>query len=233
MGIEFEDRPSDSPYIERVWRSRSDDLDRMTSIATAHWTLVVWEEAGQVAAAVQGPETRASSAPVPKNATFLGIRFALGTTMPWLPPVQQLVDGYVEFPDVSRRSLWLAGSSWPRPGYDDAEDFVRRLAGAGVLLRDPVVSDVLAGRPAELTVRSVRRHFQRATGLTPGTIRQIERARQAAVLVEAGVSITDVVHELGYFDHPHLARSLTRFIGQTATQLRGRSKDQLSLLYKP
>jgi hypothetical protein len=29
----------------------------------------------------------------------------------------------------------------------------------------------------------------------------------------------DVVHRLGYFDQPHLARSLTRYVGRTATQL--------------
>ena len=232
MGLTFEDRPSDSAYVDRVWRSRSEGLDRMTSIATGHWTLVVWEEAGRVRAALQGPETRASSAPVPEDTTFLGIRFALGTTMPWIP-VQRLVDGHVELPDVSRRSLWLAGSSWSLPTYDNAEGFVRRLARADALVRDPVVAGVLDGGSVSLTVRSVRRHFLSATGLTAGTIRQIERARQAALLLEDGRSTDEVVHGLGYFDQPHLARSLRRFIGQTATQLRGRSPDQLSLLYKP
>lgn len=232
MGIDFEDRASDSPYVDRVWRSRSEGIDRMTSIATGHWTLVSWEEEGRVRAAVQGPETRATSAPVPEDTTFLGIRFALGTTMPWLP-IQQLVDGHVEFPDVSRRALWLGGSSWWLPSYDNADDFVRRLARADLLVRDPVVSTVLAGDSAQLSVRSVRRRFLSATGLTGGTIRQIERARQAALMLQEGRSTNDVVHGLGYFDHPHLARSLRRFIGQTATQLRGRSPDQLSLLYKP
>lgn len=232
MSIEFEDRPSDSPYVDRVWRSRSENLDRMTSIATAHWTLVIWEEAGQVRTAVQGPETRASSAPVPEDATFLGIRFALGATMPWLP-MQQLADGHIEFPDVSRRSLWLAGSSWSLPDYDNAEYFVRRLVRTDALVRDPVVQKVLDGGSVHLSVRSVRRHFLSATGLTQGTIRQIERARQAALMIKDSMPITDLTHDLGYFDHPHLARSLGRFIGQTATQLRGQSHDQLSLLYKP
>jgi hypothetical protein len=231
MGLEFEDRSSDSPHVERVWRSRSDGLDRMISVATAHWTLVVWEEEGQVRAAVQGPETRANPAPVPRDTTFFGIRFALGTTMPWLP-IQQVVDGHIEFPDVSRRSLWLDGAHWPLPDYDNAEYFVRRLVRAGVLVQDPVVPQVLDGGSVDLTVRSVRRHFLRATGLTYGTIRQIERARAAALMIKDGAPITDLTHDLGYFDHPHLARSLGRFIGQTATRLRGRSEDQLSLLYK-
>lgn len=43
----------------------------------------------------------------------------------------------------------------------------------------------------------------------------------------------DVVYRLGYFDQPYLARSLTRYIGRTATQLRDRDPSEpLSLLYK-
>ncbi|MBM7791303.1 helix-turn-helix domain-containing protein [Tenggerimyces flavus] len=232
MGLEFEQRGSDSPYVERIWRSRSAGLDRMTSVATAHWTMVFWVEAGEFHAAVQGPETRAASAPVPEDATFLGVRFALGTTMPWLP-IGQLVDGFAELPDASRRSFRLNGSSWSVPDFDNVESFVRRFARTGGLVRDGVVREVLAGGAPDLSVRSVRRHFLGATGLTPGAIRQIERARRAAVLIQAGVPIADVTSDVGYFDHAHLARSLRRFIGQSATELRGEAPEQLSLLYKP
>lgn len=85
MGLEIESRPSELPYIERVWCSRSDDVGRMTSIATSHWELVFWEHDGQVRAAVLGPEPHACPAPVPKDATFFGISFALGTSMPHVP----------------------------------------------------------------------------------------------------------------------------------------------------
>ena len=51
-------------------------------------------------------------------------------------------------------------------------------------------------------------------------MRQIERARQAAHLLAAGKAATDVVASLDYFDQPHLARALRRYVGRTATQLR-------------
>jgi AraC-like DNA-binding protein len=232
MALVFEDRPSDSPYVDRVWRSQSHDIDDMTSIATGHWTLVVWQEASSVLAGVQGPESRATRAPVPQDATFLGIRFALGTTVCGLP-MDRLVDGDIQLPDVTRRSLWLAGSRWSRPDFDNAEEFVRDLVRADVVVRDPVVSRVLVGQPTELSVRSVRRHFLGATGLTQQTILQIERARRAASMIRDGLPIPTVAHDLGYFDHPHLARSLRQFIGHTATELRDRHNTQLSLLYKP
>jgi len=232
MGLVFEDRPSGSPYVDRVWRSHSEDIGEMTSIATGHWTLVVWEEAGSVLAGVQGPESHATRAPVPPDAAFFGIRFALGTALRSLP-MDQLVDSAVELPDVTRCSLWLAGSRWPRPDFDNAEQFVRALVLAGVVVRDPVVAQVLDGQPVERSPRSVRRHFLGATGLTQQTILQIERARRAASMIGDGVPIPTVTHDLGYVDHPHLARSLRRFIGHTATDLRDRRTTQLSLLYKP
>src|SRR5690348_4926026 len=127
MGLEIESRPSDSPHIERVWRSSSSEVDQMMSIATAHWDLVFWQHCGQVRVAVQGPESKASQAPVPEDATFFGISFSLGTSLSYLP-VSRLVDGSAELPDATRRSFSLNGSSWHLPDYDNAEAFVRRLA---------------------------------------------------------------------------------------------------------
>ncbi|HLK01963.1 MAG TPA: helix-turn-helix domain-containing protein [Streptosporangiaceae bacterium] len=232
MGLEIESRPSDSPYIERVWRSSSSEVSRMTSVAIAHWDLVFWQRRGQVRVAIQGPESKASPAPVPEDAAFFGIVFSLGTSLSHLP-VSQLVDGSAEIPDATRRSFWLNGSVWHLPDYDNAEGLVRRMVRTGVLIRDPVVAAALAGSPAEVTERTVQRRFVAATGLTRGAIRQIGRARQAAMLIQEAMPAHDVVYRLGYFDQPHLARSLTRYIGRTATQLRDRDPaEPLSLLYK-
>jgi Helix-turn-helix domain len=232
MGLEIESRPSDSPHIERVWRSRSSEVDQMMAIAIAQWDLVIWEQNGQVSVAVQGPETAASPAPVPEDATFFGINFSLGTSMPHLP-IRRLVDGSVEIPDASHRSFWLKGSTWRLPTYDNAEEFVRRMVRQGVLVRDPVVAAVLRGAAPELSPRTVQRHFLAATGLTQRAVRQIQRAREAAMLIREGTPTQDVVHRLGYFDQPHLARSLTRYVGRTATQLSTRTPaEPLSLLYK-
>lgn len=41
MALHTQDRPSDSPYIARVWRGHSSGVHRMTSVATSHWELVV------------------------------------------------------------------------------------------------------------------------------------------------------------------------------------------------
>ena len=80
-------------------------------------------------------------------------------------------------------------------------------------------------------MRSAQRRFLRATGLTHGAHRQIERARHATNLLTRGMGILDAVHEAGYFDQAHLTRSFKRLIGQTPGQV-VRGETQLSFLYK-
>jgi len=233
MPIESEDRPSDSRYIRRVWRGRASGVERMTSIATSNWELVFWEEAGVVHAAARGPETSASAAELTGDSTSFGITLAHGVSMPHLP-VSGIVDGGVESVHVTERSFVLAGEEWELPGFDNAEQFVEKLVRAGALVRDPLVEEVVWGGVARVGSRSVQRRIAGATGLTAGAIRQIDRAREAAILIEAGVPALDVVHRLGFYDQPHLARALQRFIGRTATQLQNpaRAPQPLSLLYK-
>lgn len=230
--IEFDDRPSESPYIARVWRSWSDDITRVTSIASAHWTLITWWERGRPRVAAHGPERGAVSAPVPPHTHWVAIRLALGTVLARVPP-DRIVDTDVEFPDVSRGSVRLFGHTLPLSDwYHSAEEHVHGMVRAGVIVRDPIVTDILRGRSPEVTARTVRRRFLRATGLTPGAVRQIERARDAAVRIQGGAPFARVAYDLGYYDQPHLARSLGRFIGHTGTELRDGTAGQLSLLYK-
>ena len=70
--------------------------------------------------------------------------------------------------------------------------------------------------------------------LTQATARQIERARYATLLLQHGSSILDTTYEAGYFDQPHLTRSLKHFIGQTPAQIqeKSRSLPQMPFLYK-
>lgn len=217
--MRFETRGSDSPWIDTVWTCTSDQVTEMTSVAGVCWGLVFWEREGTAYAAITGPETGAGSAPVPEGATFVGIEFAVGTSLRALP-VTALVGGGINLPDVTHRSFPLDGLRWEQPAADDAEALVERLIRAGTILRDPLVTEVRRGHPTDMSARTVERRFRAATGLTQGAVRRIERARTAAALLAAGTPIPDVVFELDYFDAPHLAVALRRYIGRTALQLR-------------
>jgi hypothetical protein len=152
------------------------------------------------------------------DAEILWIKFKLGTFMPHLP-ARNLLDGETILPGAASNSFWLKGSAWQFPDYENAETFVDRLVREEVLIRDPVVTAVLDGYPQGRPSRTVRHRFLRATGLTQNHIRQFERARRAAALLRQGVSILDAVSEAGYFDQPHLTRSLKQWIGHTPAQV--------------
>jgi hypothetical protein len=218
MSFVFEERPSDSRFVERIWRTQSVGGGSFTSTAVSHWEMVVTKQKDVTTVTVRGPETKASLTPIPEDAEFFGIVFKHGTFMPHLP-VSNLVDGAVHLPVGVRRSFWLDGSAWELPDYNNADTFVARLARQGLLVHDNVVDAVLRGDPPALSIRSVRRRFLRATGLTHGTLFQIERAHRATALLERGVSTLDTVEQAGYFDQSHLTRSLKRFIGQTPAQI--------------
>jgi hypothetical protein len=156
---------------------------------------------------------------VPEGATFVGIEFAVGTGLR-VVSTPALVDGGVELADVSRRTFRLDGLRWETPGPDDAEALVDRLVRAGVVVGDPLVADIRRGYRPAVSARTVERRFRAVTGLTQGAVRQIERAREASALLAAGVPVADVVPRLEYFDEPHLAHALRRYVGRTARQLR-------------
>jgi AraC-like DNA-binding protein len=218
MKFYFEERPSDSTFVETIWRTQSERADSFTSLAVSHWEMVVMRQKGKLTFTLRGPETKASSALIPEYAEFFGIKFKLGTFMPHLP-ASKLVDNGVNLPDATSKTFWLNGSAWQFPDFDNADTFVDRLVRDGLLLREPIVEAALQGQLKALSLRSVQRRFLRTTGLTHNTIFQIERAHRAAELLEQGISILDTVDQAGYADQPHLTRALKHLIGQTPAQI--------------
>jgi hypothetical protein len=227
----FEDRPSDSPFVERVWRSHSTRAGTFLSVAASHCGLVIGRVRGRAAVTLRGPETRATIADCPGDGEWLGIHFALGTFLPEHPAAMLRDRQDRDLPGATRRTFWLEGTAWEYPDFGNAESLVVRLARAGVIARDPAVGAALSGDWEALSRRSAQRHFLHATGMTHSAYRQIERARYATSLLRQGASIQDVVHQAGYFDQPHLTRSLRRLIGATPAGIQRRER-QLSFLYK-
>ncbi|MBO0783760.1 MAG: helix-turn-helix transcriptional regulator [Ktedonobacteraceae bacterium] len=227
----FKERPSDSPYVERVWSSYSQGCGMFTSIAATHWMMVVTRLQGKITLDIQGPETKATQVYCPADGEWTGILFKFGTCMP-LFPTSTLVDGGVTLPLATRQSFWLHGSGWQFPSYENAETFVDWLVRGGLLVAEPAIESVLRGQPNTLSARSLQRRFLTATGMSHTAARLIERARLATILLQQGLSIQDVVYQAGYFDQSHLIRELKRFIGWTPAQIKERNQSgQLSFLY--
>jgi AraC-like DNA-binding protein len=228
--LSFEDKLSDSPFVERIWRSHSDRAGTFLSVAAYHFEVAVTRHRGKTFLTLRGPETKATAVDCPAEGEWLGIRFKVGTFMPELPPSELSDRKDVTLPDATSRSFWLNGSAWEYPNFENAETFVKRLVQKGIITRDAAVDAAVRRQGQAPSLRSAQRHFLRATGLTHSTIRQIERARHATNLLRQGFSILDTVHEAGYFDQAHLTRSLKHRIGQTPVEII-RGRQQLSLLY--
>ena len=220
MKFDFQMRPSDSPFVETVWRTETvGEGGSFISTAASHWEMVITKQMGKFMLSIRGPETKASPASAPEgHVEFFGIIFKRGVFMPHLPK-KDLVNEAVHLPQSTRNAFTVIGGVFEIPTFENSDTFVTRLMRNELLTHDQVVDDVLRGSTQGLSVRSLQRRFLHVTGLTYKTIQQIERARQALTMLQNGESILNVVHEAGYFDQPHLTRSLKLFAGQTPAEV--------------
>ena len=220
MLFRIEEKPSDSPFVERIWRTQSERAGTFISQSKVNSEIVLTRYKGKTTLTVRGPETKATFLDYQSiGAEYLGITLKLGAFMPHLLPKNLRDWRNVDLPEANSQSFWLHGSAWQFPNYENVDTFIARLVRMGLLVTDPVVETVLQGYSQALSIRAVQYRFLNATGLTNRTIQQITRAWQAYDLLEQGVSILDTVFETGYADQSHLTRSLKRFFGQTPAQI--------------
>ena len=148
MRFEHRGAEAGASVVDRVWRTRSDAADSMTSAARTCCQLILTRTRGRLHAGLRGPETRATTTPVPAEAEFLGIRFTLGVVL--RPhPAFSIVDGQAALPVTDSGRIVIGGENWEAPTYENVEHFVRRLQGAGLLVRS---SSTWRVRPTRRTV---------------------------------------------------------------------------------
>ena len=225
MTIVFEECLSDSPYVESVTWGQTINAGAPTRPAEISWHMVFSMHDGRLHPILVGPWTSSGEVTYGAGAEILWVKFKLGTFMPHLP-TRKFLNSETVLPQARRHAFWLNGSAWQVPDFENVDTFVNRLVRDDILVCDPVVSATLQDHPQELSPRTVRHRFLQSTGLTQNHIRQFERARHAAELLSNGMPILDVVYEAGYYDQPHLTRSLKHFMGYTPAQ-------QLAHHYQP
>src|SRR6187402_2782841 len=127
MVFNFESRQSDSSYVDFLWQTRTHQVGpSFNSTAGTNWEIVLTRMQDKTTLTVRGPETKASPADVPENAEIFGMVFKMGTFMPHLPP-SELVNKGINLPDAGAQSIWLKGSAWELPNFDNADVFINRL----------------------------------------------------------------------------------------------------------
>ncbi len=215
--VRYEERPSESSFVERIWHTQSDRDDVCLAIADGRWDMMFFTLNGQCQVMITGPQTTAITIPHTAGSTWLGIRFRLGVSMQAVA-INALVNEGIDLPAAVYGGFWLDSAAWSLPDYENADTFVEGLVRRDLLAGDPVVQSVMQGESQHWSPRALQYRFQQTIGLTAKTIQQIERAQSAAVLLAQGTSIADVVFQLGYYDQPHLTNALKRFTGRTPAQ---------------
>jgi AraC-like DNA-binding protein len=151
------------------------------------------------------------------DSEFFGVDFHLGTYLPMFPPAGLINFQDAVLPTLPDGRILLDNQAWEMPTPQNLDVFVDRLRRAGLLVFDPLIEQLQY--ETVLPARTAQSRFVRAAGLSRRSLRVVERAREAARMLRAGVSIGDVVFRAGYHDQPHLTRSLRQFIGHTPAEV--------------
>ncbi len=219
MSIIVESRLSNSPFIETIMQGHTDSAGDIIRPAENCWHLVLRKLDGQTQILMVGSLTASGALSYTEGADLLWIKFKLGTFMPSLP-AKAIMDKETILPEATKNSFWLGDTVWQFPDFENADTFVDWLVRAKLIAFDPLVSEALQTQDTILSARTTRHRFLQITGLSQKHIQQLERAKKAATLLAQGVSILETVFRLGYYDQPHLTRSLKHFFGYTPAQMR-------------
>lgn len=218
MSIISETRFSDSPFVETITRGQTIRAGTTIRPAESHWHMVFVRVDGQTHAMVVGALPGAGIVSWGQGAEILWMKFKLGVFMPHLP-ARNVLNSEAMLPIASSQAFWLRGSAVEFPDFENADTFLHRLAREQTLVYDPSIGAALQNPRNDISPRTLRHRFLRATGLTQTHIRQLQRAQHAEQLLKQGVSILDTVDAVGYFDQPHLTRALKRWIGHTPAEI--------------
>lgn len=213
-------RPSESKLVDRVWYSCSDTGFSFLSYSESRSEFVITrDKVGTVSAFLRGPESIPSRAFVAPGTECVGIVFKHGSFVPSILPRDLSNRRDAVLPIIDGKRISFSGNLFEIPSYDNADSFVGELSRMDLLVHDWDVEAVLLDQPNALSVRSLQYRFSKSTGLSYSSIRQIQRAREAVLLLRDGADIHKVVYDLGYYDQSHLNRYLKRFTGLTPLQV--------------
>jgi methylphosphotriester-DNA--protein-cysteine methyltransferase len=120
---------------------------------------------------------------------------------------------------VDSEHFELAGHIFRIPTYENAEEVVNDMVSQGVLRNDTVVQSMLQGTPKASSQRSLQRHFKTTTGLSRKKLADIRRAQDAVRRLKEGDTPADAAANAGYYDQPHLTKSLKRLMDSSPTDV--------------
>jgi hypothetical protein len=215
MSFTYEEKVSSSPYVDIIWRTEDQTDGVYVASADACWDMIfIKSREGKSKVLLSGPSSEITLVPYSTGNKNFGIRFKPGVIFTNIP-VTDMINVTKALPMPTEDTFVLQGITWNLPTYESSDEFIAKLVERGLLGNDPVVRDVLEGKPVNMSSRSIQRHFAITIGLPPRRVKQIVSARKAVELILQGIPLVEVAYELGYADLAHMVRMLKRFTGYT------------------
>lgn len=218
MIYDFEQRVSDAPFVDKVWRATVSGKGEMLLQAKHSMDIIFARDATGVSSMVVGAATYATKIQYDETMEYVGISFMPGVYIPNISGYA-LTNTSKFLPQINPDMFELRGERVEIPTYSNVEMFVALLKNQGVLGMDTIVANALEGKPLVVSTRSMQRHFLKTTGLTYNFTQQIARARYAASLLETGSTIAAATYEAGYADQAHMAKSFRRILGKNPSEI--------------
>jgi AraC-like DNA-binding protein len=213
----YEERPSNSSYIQLIWRACPAVNDVYLHSASEYWGFFFKTEHGKESVSLSGPASLPRSLPYVAGGAYWGIVCKSHIFVPGVAK-KDILNVNIELPMPDTKSFIFKGEKIPVPTYETAEAFIELLAQKRYVVANQLVAKALGGT-RWVSKRSLQRYVLFTTGLTQRKTRRIQQARKAFALLQTGRTIVEVAAEAGYADQSHLTKSLKLLAGQTPAQI--------------
>ncbi len=211
------DRPSSHPLIDRVWKTKNLEDGVYVATPDCAWDLLVLIfKDGSKRMMLAGQATKSSEVPYEAGTGSVVISFNASAYLAGMEG-DKLLDTAILLPNVGDSHFELLDHIFQIPEYENVEELVQAMVGAGILRQDDVVASVLNGEPKAMSSRTMQRHFHEVTGIGKKGLEKIRRAQDAVRMLQAGNSSASVAAETGYTDQAHLTKDLKKIMGTGTT----------------
>lgn len=205
-------RPSNSPYIDRVWSTQNVTDGTYLATPDGSWDIIVLIQSdGSRGVMLTGQATEPMDVPYQAGTSSVVVSFAAGTFLPAYPG-KKMLNLVQMLPCPDAQHFILAGKTFAIPTFETAEELAEAMVAQGVLTVDSVVAAILQGDTKALSDRVKQRHFLEVTGLTRKSLEQIRRAQEAVRQLQTGKRPVDVAMDVGFADQAHLSKSLKKIM---------------------
>lgn len=212
------ERASSHPWIDRVWQTvcLADGIYKATPDGS--WDLILSVSPdGEPTVFLSGQATEPVDVPYLAGEHSVVISFAAHVYLATEDEVR--TGATVRLLPVTGDRFGLDGASLPLPTFENAEDLVDQMIGAGLLKSDDLVARAFSEKPKAASKRSVQLHFKRTTGITQKDFQMIRRAQEAVRRLKRGEAPAAVAADLGYTDQPHMTKSIKTIMGHLPSNL--------------